>query len=168
MDISILRQIERLPQDAVFGLISDSSKECYVSYTSNLKARIGLILTDNENILKDDTRLVVFVDGIQDLKYKLMYAQYFRDRLVDDGYKIVGGPVKYINYRVVVQYSSLFNEALVLLINNRKDKLVVGVFKNVDEANSFVDEFYRTGNMIQPIYALNALTRSWVVRTRDI
>lgn len=168
MDITTLRQIQRLPQEAVFGLISDSTKECYVSYTSNLKSRIGLILTDNEDILKEDTRLVVFVDGIHDLKYKLMYAQYYVDQMVDAGYKIVGSPDKYINYRVVVQYSSMLNEALVLLITKRKDKQVVGVFKSIEEANSFVDEYYKAGDMIQPVYALNKLTRSWVVRTRDI
>lgn len=164
MNITTLRQIQELPQDAVFGLINDSTKECYISHTTNLKARIGLILTDNEFILKDDTRLIVFVDGIQDLKYKLMYAQYFLDKYIRCGFKNIGVVRGYINYRVSVQYSDLLNEALVVLINKRKDKQVVGVFKTVEEANSFVEQYYVKGALVQPVYAINGRTRKWVYK----
>lgn len=167
MDTSALVQLQSLPQNAVFGLISDSSRECLISYSSSLKSRIGQILDDNQDIIKEDTRLVIF-DTVQDMEYKLIYAQYYRQRYLDMGYKNVGSAVQYINYRVKVQFSTLLNEVLVMLVNKRKDKTVVGVFKSVDDANSFVEQYYTGKDIVLPVYAINKDTRSWVVRTRYI
>lgn len=167
MDNLSLVQLQNLPQNAVFGLISDSSKECLISYSSNMKCRIGQILEDNKNVIKEDTRLVIF-DTIQDLEYKLIYTEYYRKKYLDMGYRNVGSSVQYINYKVKVQFSEYLKEALVVLVNKRKDKKVVGVFKSVDEANSFVEEYYGGKDIVLPVYAINKDTVNWVVRTRDI
>ncbi len=160
MDITTLRSIKALPENAVFGLISDSTKECYVSHTTNLRSRIGLILTDNDNILKEDTRLVVFGD-IRSYKYKLLYAQYYLEKMVAAGYKNIGTSHSYINYKVKIEFSVLLNEVFVVLVNKRKDKLIVGVFKKMDDAQEFIDVCYREGEMVQPIYAINKGTVDW-------
>lgn len=168
MNIDTLRQISRLPLDAVFGLISDSSKECYISHTVNLKARIGQILTMDEDILKDDTRLVIFCTGFSDSEYKRIYAQYYLDKLIEDGYRSISPTDRYINYKVKVQFSELLDEALVVLENTRKDKKIVGVFKDIEEAQSFVDEYYPVGSIVQPIYALNEGTKRWNCTNKGI
>lgn len=154
MNIGFLVDIKRLPQDAVFGVISDSRREFYISHTSNLRTRIGLIIDDIE--MYEDSRLVVFVDGIEDKKYKQMFAQYYVDKYVADGYKNVSrNKCSYINYKVRVQYAELFNEVWVVLVNKRNDKLVVGRFKTVDEANEYVRVYYPVGELVQPIYSTN-------------
>lgn len=154
MDSTFLGDIKRLPQNAVFGVISDSRREFYISHTSNLRTRIGLIIDDIE--IHEDSRLVVFADGIEDKKYKQMFAQYYVDKFILDGYKNVSrNKCSYINYKVRVQYSDLFNEAWVVLVNKRNDKLVVGRFKTVDEANEYVELYYPVGTLVQPIYSTN-------------
>lgn len=160
MDISTLRSIKALPENAVFGLISDSSKECYVSHTTNLRSRIGLILTDNDNILKEDTRLVVFGE-ISNYKYKLLYSQYYLEKMVNAGYKNIGTAHSYINYKVKIEFSVLLNEVFVVLVNKRKDKLIVGVFKQIDDAQGFINDCYKEGELVQPIYAINRDTVKW-------
>jgi hypothetical protein len=154
MNNRLLIDIKNLPQNAVFGVISDFRREFYISHTSNLRTRIGLIIDDIE--LYEDSRLVVFLDGVEDRKYKQMFAQYYVDKFISDGYKNVSrNRCSYINYRVKVQYSSLFNSALVLLVNKRNDKIIVGSFKTVEEANEYVTEYYKEGTLVQPIYATN-------------
>jgi len=161
MNSITLNEIKKLPSDAVFGLISDSSKEVYVSHTTNLRSRIGLIM-DNFSI-REDTRLVVFLDGVYDKGYKQIFAQYHLDKYISDGYRNVGIVGRsYINYKVRVQYSELLNEVLVTLTTKRGDKMVVGVFSNVDDANKFVDDYYKLGEMVQPIYAINERTVRWI------
>ncbi len=162
MDILTLRAIQDLPEDAVFALISDSSKECYISHTTNLKSRIGLILTDSD-ILRDDTKLIILKTGLNDNKYKRIYCQYYLDKHLALGYKNIGESHSYINYKVKVQFSDLLSEALVVLINKRKDKEVVGVFKTIIEAEEFVSMYY-SGDMILPVYANNRRTREWLYK----
>lgn len=154
MNIDFLSSIKNLPQNAVFGVISDSRREFYISHTSNLRTRIGLIIDDIE--MYEDSRLVVFVDGIEDRRYKQMFAQYYVDKFVADGYRDISGKrCDYINYKVRVQYSELLNEVFVLLVNKRNDKLVVGRFKTVEEANEYVRVYYPVGELVQPIYSTN-------------
>lgn len=164
---TMLNELSGLPSDAVFAVISDLNKECYISHTVNLKARIGSIIDDIE--IKEDTRLVVLVSGISDIKYKRIFCQYYVDKFILDGYKIVNGWVgKYINYKVRVQYSEALTEALVTLTTNRGDKIVVGSFNTVVNAKRFVKEFYSGVEMVQPIYALNESTRRWCSTNKDI
>jgi hypothetical protein len=168
MNIEFLRQVNKLPLDAVFGLISISSKECYISHTVNLKTRIGQILTDNEDILKDDTELIVFCTGIVDNEYKRIYAQYYLDMYVEAGFKNISPTDNYINYKIRVQYSDVLQEVFVLLVNTRKDKKIVGVFKQIEEAEQFVAQYYPDGSLVQPIYALNEDTKKGISTDKDI
>lgn len=166
MDNKFLSQLKSLPDNAVFGLISDSSKECYISHTNNLKARIGQILS-SDFILHEDTRLIVF-NTVHDSEYKRIYTQYYLDKYKELGYSRVGGPFEYINYKVRVQYSKFLLEALVVLINKRKDKTVVGVFSSVEEANKFVDEYYTGKDIVLPVYSINKRTVEWISTHKDI
>lgn len=168
MNNEFLRQVNSLPLDAVFGLISESSKECYISHTVNLKARIGQILADNEDILKDDTKLVVFCTGFSDSEYKRIYCQYYLDKYIANGYTSISPTDNYINYKVRIQYSEALKEVFVLLVNKRKDKKIVGVFKQMDEAQEFVSRYYADGSVIQPIYAVNDETRLWTGTDKGI
>lgn len=164
MNIEFLRQVQNLPSDAVFGVISDLYKECYISHTTNLKTRIGAIIENIE--LREDSRLVVFYDTIQDDKYKRIFSQYCVDMYSKLGYKILGSGREYINYKVKVWYSGSLQEVYVMLVNKRKDKEIVGVFKSVDEANSFVEQYYR-GELVQPVYAVNRETVGYINRKRN-
>lgn len=161
VDINSLRQIKKLPNSCVFGLISDSSKECYISHTTNLKARIGQIIDVNEDILKDDSRLVVFSSGFDDMLYKRIYAQYWLDKYINDGYSNVGPVDNYINGRIKVQFSQYIKLVFVMYENKRKDKIILGVFDTVNEANEFVDQYFSGKDLVLPVYAINKRTGEW-------
>lgn len=152
MDLLSLKQLQSLPEDAVFGLISDSNKEYYISHTTNLKSRIGLVLTECENLLKDDTKLVILFSGTNNTEYKRIYAQYYINKYKELGYENMGLESNYINYRVKIQYSADFNDMAVYLINKRKEKTLVGMFRSKIEAEEFVKKYYEQGGPILPIY----------------
>jgi hypothetical protein len=150
MNFESLQELQNLPLDCVFGIISDSTKECYISHTKNLKTRIGAVL--DSVYLQRDSRLIIFCT-MQDDKYKRIYAQYYLDKYINDGYKNIGCGRKYINYKVRVQYSADLKYVQVVLINERKDKEIVGQFRSIEAANNFVDMYYR-GDLVLPVYSI--------------
>lgn len=160
MDSLTLRQIKSLPENAVFALISDSNKECYISHTTNLRTRIGEILTYTNDVLKEDTRLVVLCTGFEDIKYKRIYAQYYVEKFKRDGYSIIGTD-NYINYKAKIILAKELDRVAVVLVNTRKDKEIVGLFRSVDEAQEFIDTYYK-GDIVLPVYAINGTTREWI------
>lgn len=154
MNSKFLTDIRSLPQNAVFGVINDSSMEFYISHTTNLRTRIGLVIDDIE--IREDSRIVIFLDGVDDKRYKQLFAQYYINKFTEMGYvDVARKKCSYINYTVRVQYSELLNEAWVVLVSKRNDKEVVGRFKTVEEANEYVRVYYPVGELVQPIYSTN-------------
>jgi hypothetical protein len=153
MDSRSLQQLKNLPNSCIFAFINDSTKECLVSHTKNLKTRIGLLIDDKR--IDGNFRLEVLLTEIHDMEYKRIYCQYYVDKFKEQGYKNIGSSIQYIKYRAVVQYSALLKEVLVVLYNKRKDKKIVGSFSNVEDAESFLKQYYGNKELVLPIYAIN-------------
>lgn len=156
MDIVGLTQLQNLPSDAIFGIISDSSKEFYISYTSNMKGRIAQILTSGDVELKEDSRVVIFDKTFKDLEYKQLFTEKYKGEYINKGYKNVCKDRVHIQYKVRVVYSKELRSVYVYLVNKRKDHKLVGVFDSMDEASLFVKECYEGQDMVQPVYKLHA------------
>lgn len=160
MNIELLRQLKTLPLDAVFGLINESTKQAYISHTVNLRTRMGDLIDVFD--LEDEVRFIVFLEGVQDLRYKLLYAQQFIDQYKQDGYEILGLGRDYINSKVRIRFSKDLRRALVVIVNSRKASEIVGIFKTVHEARDFVSQYYKKGDMVRPVYSVSREMKEYI------
>ena len=56
---------------------------------------------------------------------------------------------------------------LVLLVNGRNEKTVVGLFDDKIEADNFVNKYFRNKKYIHPVYANNHLTKEYIQRENE-
>lgn len=159
---TFLSTFKTIPNSCVFAIISDSSMKCFISHSSNLKARIGGLIDS----FGDDYRLVV-LEEIEDLEYKLLLCEKYKQKYMNDGYEVISSK-QYINYRVGIRYGKRFHEALVVLYNKRGDKKVVGVFSSITDAKEFVDRYYKGQELVVPVYSTNKETREYVEKERKM
>ena len=145
-----LDTFKTLPNSCVYAVISDSNMTCLVSHSNSFQARLGVIL-EASKVQGNDARVVI-LDVLDDLEYKLLLCERHKLELEVAGYKILN-PKQYINYKVSVQYSRLFDKVLVVLYNRRRDKKIVGMFDNINDAKEFVKQYYSSG-VIMPVYAI--------------
>lgn len=155
--------LQTLPNSCVYAIMSDSTKQCLVSHSNNLQSSIGAILASNR-VQGNDVRLVV-LDVLEDKEYKLLLCEKYKIQYLKDGFFVVNKR-SYINYSVSIQYSRDLHSTLVVLYNSRRDKKIVGIFDNINEAKSFVEEYYRQGNCTFPVYSTNKGTKEYMERKK--
>jgi hypothetical protein len=162
IDTKLLTILKTLPNSCVYAVISDSNMCCFISHSNNFKARIGDIL-QYSNMEYLDSRVVVFQKA-QDLEMKLLLCERYKHELEVAGYRVIN-PRSYITYKVTIQYSKDRLNVFVVVYNRRRDKRIVGKFKNINDAKSFVDQYYSSG-LISPVYAIGEDRYSEAERTR--
>lgn len=155
--------LQTLPNSCVYAIISDSTKQCLVSHSNNLQSSIGALLVSNR-VQGNDVRLVI-LDVLEDKEYKLLLCEKYKIQYMKDGYFVVNKR-SYINYSVSIQYSVKLDCVMVVLYNRRRDKKIVGVFDNINEAKSFVEEYYKQGDCTFPVLANNKTTKEYVEREK--
>ena len=158
--LSILKTV---PESCVFGVISHSSKQCLISHSNNLSARIGSLIAsfpDRGSTEPTDVEVVVF-DELDDLEYKLLLCEKYKHQYRLNGYEVLN-PRPYINYRVGIRLSKQFKKCLVVLYNKRKQMKVVGAFDKIVEASEFIDQYYANQDVIFPIYSTNEATKEYM------
>lgn len=156
--------LQTIPNSCVYAIISDSNKTCLVSHSNNLQSSLGSILASNK-VIGNDVRLVV-LDVLDDVEYKLLLCEKYKLQYIGSGYEIKNKR-SYINYYVRIQYSVKLDCAMVVLYNRRRDKKIVGIFDNINEANSFVEEYYKQGDCTFPVYSTNKGTKEYVEREKN-
>lgn len=152
INTDLLNTLKTLPNSCVYAVISDSSMCCFVSHSNNFKARIGDILEYSKMDKYDDSRVVIFQQA-QDLEMKLLLCERYKHELSICGYNIIN-PRQYINYNVSIQYSVTLQMVLVVIYNKRRDKKIVGKFKNINDAKCFVNQYYSSKELVSPVYAI--------------
>lgn len=158
-----LSTFQTLPNSCVYALISDSTMTCLVSHSNNLQSSIGSLLTSNK-VQGNDVRLVI-LDVLDDKEYKLLLCEKYKTQYCKFGYEVINKR-NYIKYSVSIQYSKKLDAAIVVLYNKRRDKKIVGVFKNINAAREFVDQYYKQ-DVILPVYATNKATKEMEERKED-
>lgn len=143
-----LDTFKTLPNSCVYAIINDLNKTCSVLHSNNLQSRLGVILEANEI----GSRLVI-LDVLDDLEHKLLLCEKYKIALSQQGYSILNKR-SYINYKVSIQYSKRFHSVLVVLYNKRRDKKIVGEFKNINDAKEFVKQYYSDEGVIVPIFGI--------------
>lgn len=160
-----LTTFQTLPNSCVYALISDSTKECLVCHSNNLQSSLGRLLCSNK-IKEKDVRLVI-LDILDDLEYKLLLAEKRKLEYISLGYKIINSR-NYINYKVSIQYSKMFDSIFVVLYNKRRDKKIVGIFERMNEAKEFVSTYYKQQEFIFPVYSTNKCTREYMEKEKRV
>jgi hypothetical protein len=146
-----LSTLKTLPNSCVYALISDSNMKAIVSHSNTLQSRIGALI---EYFGYDDARLLI-LQKIEDNEGKLLLCEMYKKKYSTEGYKIVNVR-PYINYRVSFQYSPNLQWVYVVLYNSRRDKTIVGQFKSMDDARSFVSACYINKEVVCPVFAIGS------------
>jgi len=144
-----LSTLQTLPKSCVYAVISDPDMKVIVSHSNDLKGRIGAIL----EVFKYSEPRLLILQNMDDLEGKLLLCEMYKHELAVAGYSIVNVR-PYINYKVSIQYDRHMQRVLVVLYNIRRDKTIVGQFKTMDDAKSFVSTYYINKDVVVPVYAI--------------
>jgi hypothetical protein len=141
--------LKTLPNSCVYVLISDSTGKVIVSHSNAFSARLSDLI---DYFGEEDTRGEILQE-LDDSEGKLILCEIYKRKYSAAGYKIVNVR-PYINYKVSIQYSYNLQRAHVVLYNARRDKTVVGQFKSMEDARSFVEQYYKGREVISVVYAI--------------
>jgi hypothetical protein len=136
-----------LSDQAIFALINETDKRVYVSYSSRLHKRIGSIMSEilagewkYKQMIEDKAKLKLVILEHQDTK---TFVKYFIDDFKRRGYYIYNESEKPpVEYRFKIEHT--VNHVLVVAVNKRNEKKVLGKFKMFEDARQFLE--YVTGN----------------------
>jgi hypothetical protein len=163
--MNFINTLHSLPNSCVFAIINPVSSKCYVGYANNLKSRIGQILDDFPELVGDRSYIKILLKT-EELLYKQIYSQYYVEKYVTAGFDVVKAKISYSKYKPKILVNCSIPAVFVVIENIRKDKTVVGVFENMDEAKGFVAQYYVGVDLVQPVYALNDRTMEWVKKRK--
>lgn len=149
VDTQIIQYINKLPDHCVYGVIDDTQKTVYINYTGNFITKLR-----NLSQYSGEVRILSVVT---DKIYKLIHSEYYALQYINKGYRIVNREVPFINLKPVVRVGT--NRVLVYLSTGRRDKIIVGAFRKLQDAQEFKNKYYGDNWDGLPIYAINEETR---------
>ncbi len=167
--------LRAIPECGVWALINHRTKKLVLFVADDILGAIARnvrLIKDGEHDVKDlhrDVRSlnVEVLSVVKDKEHQLLHMEHFYNIYRNRGYTSYR-KVKGLQYspRVVVERDKLGGHELyayVYLVNRHNDKKVMGVFKNVDDANIFVSYAFKRSVVVYPVYARNELTRKYVM-----
>lgn len=155
----------------IWGFFNEKDKRFFISYSNNILSSVSRNITQIQDkshscrkLIRDlpHLNLVLFVDDALDTKSRKIRTMELINAFISKGY------TPYIN-RTLVSYKLrmvITNEynIHVLLINKRNDKIIVGVFDSINEANSFINSNYPNNKITKIIYSENSLSKEFFKR----
>lgn len=170
--MKLMTRLENLSIAGVFALYNDKDKKVYIGTSNCCLLAISQLLKNFKDkvvpireLYQDRKKLEVSIletidDKIQrDVRYNY-WCDYYRNL----GYSLYREH-KGTTYTVRLTIENIETEiyrVLVQLVNTRKDKIVVGVFSTVDEAQEFIKLNYEGKDYIVPVYSDNSLTKEYL------
>lgn len=168
----IFKSMYELPRMGIFEIRNDRNKEVYISYSKNLVQSVS------RNILEMKDKIHVYKPlnyNIRDWKFSIIETLSRNDSLLDISCKVRVVEHEYRNKGYTVKLHKnimqlrfrvdIDNDFKVYckLITKSYNEYVVGIFKNMKDAEYFVDMYRNMGTII-PVYANNELTREYFER----
>ena len=168
------RQFLELSRPGIYVLVNNRHKRVAVAHTNDLLRSIASIVTSINhgthkcqklNEQKDWLSLEI-LETVEDSTTRYLRYEHWVAHYRKLGYKTYFYK-KALQYQVKLDILPDFTHgnnnllAYVHLINKRRDKLVVGVFNNIEEAKGWIEETYRPMDIISPVYAVNDLSREY-------
>lgn len=154
--LSLFQYINSLPDVACYVKINEDTKSVYIMHTLNLKSKLGTI---SESIVAG--RIFSFFSISSDPVYKLIMSEQIRKRYLAAGYEIENQISPFISFKVGLRIDADGYNAIVYITTARGYKEVVGVFRNINEADEFRAQYYGEDWSGIPVYAINKKTREY-------
>lgn len=148
----------------IWGFINKKDKRIFISNSSNVIVSISRNTTELlqkthscRQLIKDLPKLeLIILETSVPKNQRKARQSYWMDYYINQGYTLYR-TIKPVLYkpRLVITEDFFIH---VLLVNARNDKVVVGVFNDMDTAQSFVSTHYSSNKIYNIIYAKNNLT----------
>jgi hypothetical protein len=139
--MDMFQEFLNLPKQAIFALVNERDKKVYVSFSMTFHVRLGSILgqfRDGSWRWKDMIRdrkklsLVILETSIQK-----NFVKYYKEQFQKNGYTVYNEKEKLpLWYEFKINYS--LRKVLVVAVNARNDKTVLGRFNTYEEARGFL------------------------------
>jgi DNA-binding Lrp family transcriptional regulator len=173
----ILNDLISLPQSAVYALIDEDTRRIYVHASYDVPSslvRLAKSISIREpwcRNLADDIQKLKFVileADVEKDKLKLRY-NYWLDAYVKLGYSayhVMKNRVEYHVETVCQMNDNLQLLVWVYLVNKRRDKTLVGVFNNLEDADAFRKRNYADG-VYDVVYDDGTLSMRYIKKSDD-
>lgn len=160
----------------VWGFLNTKDKRFFISYSNNILSSVSRNIAQIQDkshtcrkLIRDlpNLQLVVLqkVDTRDTKTLKLIAMELM------EGFKAKG----YTPYKNVTLVSYKLRTVIttdykihILLVNKRNDKIVVGVFDNIDDSESFISINYPNNKITKVIYSDNSLTKEFYNQRKEV
>lgn len=165
-----LQELVSLPEKSIYGFFNESDKICYIGFSRNTLSALNRNIQEfkyRNNLIKQDLgklefRIIETIDDVNNLRIRY---QYWVDHYTKMGYKSYRcyTAVGYkLHIEVIGDLIHSYNRKFlfhVKLVSRGYHELIVGIFDNKEEMDSFISREYR--NIDRVVYADNKLTRDY-------
>jgi hypothetical protein len=164
--MNLLQTLTDINKSGIWAFVNDIDRMVYLSYSNNMLTSVSRNvreLNDNTHSLKSlvrhKSKLQIQIIECNCEKAKL---GYWVDHYRNNGYSLYRNNNGEVTYKTRI---AITNEYLVhvLLVNKRNDKIVVGVFSDMEQATSFVQTNY-PNKIHKIVYSNNDLTKQFLRR----
>lgn len=131
-----------------------ATMEVWLFYSANILGYLGRLITDNRRFMGFNINIL---EIWFDRQMSQLFMRQYYDKYRNNGWTILNENPRMLQYKIRVKARGLSSLG-VYLTNRGYNPILVGVFKNIREAQPFLD-LYKQMKYIVPIYALNEKTR---------
>ena len=170
-----LQDLINLPEKSIYGFFNESDKICYIAFSRNTLNAINRNIQEfkyRNNVIKQDLnklelRIIETIDDLVNLRIRY---QYWTDHFTNIGYRHYRS-YKGASYKLSIEVigdlmPSYHTKFLfyVYLVSRGYNRILIGIFDNKDEMDSFISREYR--NIDKVTYADNKLTREYLATNK--
>jgi hypothetical protein len=164
--MNLMQTLTQLNQSGVWAFVNERDKIVYLSYSNNFLTSVSRNvreLTDKSHscrrMIRDKSKLQIQIIESNCHKARLGYwIDFYRNK----GYSLYRNKNGEVTYKVRISISEDY-KVFVMLVNKRNDKVVVGVFPNMEEAKVFSQTHY-PDKIHKIVYSDNPLTKEFLRR----
>lgn len=167
-----LLNLQNLSVSGVWALVNLVDNKIYINYSNNILASLSRNISeilDNSHscrpIISDYAKLelVILETHVPHNQLKVK-SGYYMDSYKNNGWSLynTNPPVKYTVKTLIAKDC----KAHVVLVNKRNDKLVVGVFDSIYEADEFSSSVYPNNTVTTILYSQNSLTKEFLRKNK--
>ncbi len=170
-----LKELLEYSKPGIWGFVNEKDKRFFISHSNNILAAVSRNISQIQDkshscrkLIRDlpNLQFVMLVGGGCDIKTRKIRAMELIETFVSAGYTPYTNKL-IVSYKVRVVVTKDY-KIHVLLVNKRNDKIVVGVFDNMDAASSFTQTNYPNNKVNNIIYSDNSLTTLFHKDTKHI
>jgi hypothetical protein len=139
--MGIFQELLNLPKQAIFALVNETDGKVYVSFSTRFPSKLGSIIGQlvdktwrwKEMILRRKfLKLVILETSVE-----RNFVKYYKEQFQKNGYTVYNEKEKLpLWYEFKINYS--LRKVLVVAVNARNDKTVLGRFNTYEEARGFL------------------------------